>query len=516
MKHLLFLIITLHGFLFFAQQNSVLINSFFKDRLLDNSDSNQYRGNGFLPVFESEYDLNKVIRDSSKQFYTLTNILFKKHLFELKGENYFLTISPVADLTLGKDRTDTTGRRLFQNTRGIFIEGDLLKSFSFSTAVYENQARFSSYETAYYSSIGELYPNQSAGTYSMQNAVIPGAARTKPFKIDGFDYAYAVGNIIYRPHRSIILSAGNNAHFIGDGYRSLLLSDNSVPAPFVRAVVKLSKKWEFNYLRIRLFNLIRRPVSSSVESYYESKSFSANYISYRPNNKFSISLFEGVIWSRGDSITSKRVHPLYYSPIPGTALAMLSKAEMNYLLGINFNYTPLLGHRIYGQVAATNCELSKLGFQIGYRRYSLFGQKNLQLQVEYNHVPKGMYQTGNMRMNYSYYNLPMAAVKGSGFEEIVVRLNHEWNRCYIDEKLVYYSLNKHIPNSLLPITTNNSSISGNIALNQIELGYRFNRKMNLTVYGNWQVRSEKTSDDKLNNLLFVGFRTGILNHYNDF
>jgi len=78
MKHRLFLIITLHGFLFFAQQNSVLINSFFKDRLLDNSDSNQYRGNGFLPVFESEYDLNKVIRDSSKQFYTLTNILFKK------------------------------------------------------------------------------------------------------------------------------------------------------------------------------------------------------------------------------------------------------------------------------------------------------------------------------------------------------------------------------------------------------------------------------------------------------
>jgi hypothetical protein len=38
----------------------------------------------------------------------------------------------------------------------------------------------------------------------------------------------------------------------------------------------------------------------------------------------------------------------------------------------------------------------------------------------------------------------------------------------------------------------------------------------LTVFGNWQVRSEKTSDDKLNNLLFVGFRTGILNHYNDF
>ncbi len=516
MKHLLIFVITINAFHFFAQQNSILIHSFFKDRLLDNSDSNHYRGNGFLPAFESEYDLKKVIRDSSRQFYTLTNILFKKHLFELKGDNYFLTISPVADLTLGKDKTDTTNRQLFQNTRGIFIEGDLLKNFSFSTAICENQARFSSYETAYYSSIGELYPNQSTGTYSMQNAVIPGAARTKPFKNDGFDYAYAFGNINYRPHRSVILSAGNTSHFIGDGYRSLLLADNSVPSPFVRAVIKLSKKWEFNYLRMRLLNLIRRPVSSSVESYYESKSFSANYISFRPNNKFSISLFEGVIWSRGDSINSKRVHPLYYSPIPGTALAILSKAEMNYLLGINFNYSPFLGHRIYGQITATNCELSKLGFQIGYRRYSLFGQKNLQLQFEYNHVPKGMYQTENSRMNYSYYNLPMAAVKGSGFDELVIRLNHEWNRCYIDEKLVYYSLTKYMPNNLLPVNTINSPLSGNITINQIELGYRFNKKMNLTLFGNWQVRSEKTNNDTFNNLLFIGFRTGILNHYNDF
>jgi hypothetical protein len=110
----------------------------------------------------------------------------------------------------------------------------------------------------------------------------------------------------------------------------------------------------------------------------------------------------------------------------------------------------------------------------------------------------------------------MAAVKGNGFEELIVRLNHEWNRCYIDEKLVYYSLNKYIPNSLLPITVNSAPINGNIVINQVELGYRFNKKMNLTVFGNWQVRSEKTSDDKLNNLLFVGFRTGILNHYNDF
>ena len=469
-----------------------------------------------LPCFESEYDLNKVIRDSSKQYYTLTNILFKKHLFEIKGKNYNLNISPVADLALGKDKNDTSGRRLFQNTRGIYIDGDLTDKFSFSTSIFENQARFSSYETTFYSNVGELYPNQSNGTYSMQNAVIPGAARTKPFKTDGFDYAYATGNICFRPVKAILLSAGNSSHFIGDGYRSLLLSDNSVPAPFFRGVAKISDKIEFNYLRMRLFNLIRRPVSTTVESYYETKAFSVNYLTYKPIKGLALSLFEGIIWSRGDSIVSKHVHPLYYSPVPGTALANLSSREMNYLLGLNVSYLIQDKHRAYGQLAYGNGKFNLPAVQLGARFYGIAGQRDLMLQLEYNNVPAGFYENGNPRLTYSHYNLPMTTIRGSGYDEFVVRINYEYKRCYINEKVVVYQLKNYVPGNWLPVHTTATPLSGNISLNQLEAGYRFNRKMNLCVFGSWQIRNDQSLDSPVTNLLFIGFRTGIVNHYNDF
>jgi hypothetical protein len=164
-----------------GQQNTLLLNSFFKDRYLLHSSSDGFIGTSFYPTFESNYDLNRKIADSSKQYYDLTEILFKKHLFEAKGEDYYITISPIADLRRGRDRADTNARTLFQNTRGFFVEGDLLKNFSFSTSFFENQARFTRFETEYYTSIGELYPNQTNGVYTTQNAMVPGAARTKPF-----------------------------------------------------------------------------------------------------------------------------------------------------------------------------------------------------------------------------------------------------------------------------------------------------------------------------------------------
>lgn len=516
MRHLLSYLFICLALLSYSQQNSILLHSFFKDQLYNNSRSNAYNGSGFLPVMESEYNLSQAIRDSSKQYYEFSEILFKKHVIEVKGSNYFLSISPILDMIMGKDRIDTNERRLFQNTRGVIVEGDLYKNFSFSTAIYENQGRFSNYETAYYSSLGELYPNQSTGKYTTQNAVIPGGARTKPFKIDGFDYAYAVGNIIYKPHRSILLSAGNTSHFIGEGYRSLFLSDNSVPAPFIRGTFTLTKKLQFNYLRMRLMNLIRKPVSTTVEAYYETKAFSANYLTFTPTKNIAISLFEGIIWSKGDSLVSKNAHPLFYNPIPFVADLALSEQEINSVIGINFSYLPFRSHRIYGQFGIGNLDFKKAGYQLGYRGYNYFGLKNFMLQVEFNSIAAGMYESLNSRLNYSHYNLPLAHVKGTNFQEFVLRCNYEVKRVYLDIKSVYYSVKDFSSTALLPITKIQTNETGNIFLQQLELGYRFNKKMNFSIFGNWQYRSSMLSIDQKTSIISIGLRTGFNNHYSDF
>lgn len=509
---IIFIITTFSGF---SQQNLNFLSTYYIDQLYCTQRDSVYSGSSLLPITESRYNLNYIIRDSSDQYYEFTEYLFKKHLIELAGKDYYVTISPIADLSVGKDNYDTLRPKLFQNTRGILIEGDLLKNFSFCTSIFENQARFASYENNYYSSIGELYP-KSNGTYLTQNAVIPGGARTKPFKTNAYDYAYSCGNISYQPRKWVSIVAGNTGHFLGDGYRSLFLSDNSVPSPFIQGNIQLSNKWEYTYLRMRLMNLIRRPVSTTVESYYETKGYSLNYLTYKFTNTFSVGILESAIWYQGDSTTSIKSPFGYYNPLPFGSNFLTKADRINFINGINISWIASSKHRIYGQFALNNFNSKQIASQIGWRGYNLFGLKQFMLQIEHNYISENMYEGSTSRMSYSSYNMPLAHVKGNAFNELILRSNYEWKRIYTDVKFIMYILQNYSSLALLPISRAIPLENGTIYHHQIEIGYRMNRKMNLTVFGSWILRSSNLSKLEANNLLYFGIRTGINNHYKDF
>lgn len=500
----------------FGQQNLLPLHSFYKDQLFANKLSKPYNEGSFLPVSEGDYDLIPAILDSTPRYYTVTDILYRKHLIEITSKDCYITISPAANISSGKDFTDTSDRRLMQNTRGVFVEGDFFKKFSFATSFYENQARFTPYETNYYSSVGERYQN-SAGEYFAQNAVIPGAGRTKDFKGDGYDYAFAVGYFSYKPIKQVRITAGNNPQFIGDGHRSLLLSDNSFAAPYLRLDWKLNPKFNFTYYRSRLINLLRRSVSSSAEVYYETKGHSVNYFTYKPNDKMSVSLFEGSIWNRGDSLTSTTSHPLYYNPVPFVSSLILDgKNEVVSLLGINVNYQLGEKHRLYGQFAMNDWNSNKMGYQLGYRGYNFFGLTDFMLQVEFNDVPTKMYEASNPRLNYSHFNLPLAHTKGSGFRELILRANYEYIHWFIDVKMAYYNLKDYAQDAHLALYSSSPEINANVFYQSTEIGYRFNRKMNLSIFGRWRIRSTTEAGIPMANTVQIGMRTALTNHYDDF
>jgi hypothetical protein len=499
----------------FAQQNAVLMNTFYKDQLFNTKNSRFFAGSGFLPVLESDVQSKRWMRDSSVQYYDGGERIFKQHLFEMKGENYHLSISPIVDFSLGKDISDTSDRRLFQNTRGIFIEGDLMKNFSFSTSIYENQARFTRYESAFYQSIGELYPNQTSGVYTTQNAVIPGSARTKPFKEDGFDYAYAMGNMIYRPVRQVALSAGNTLQFIGDGYRSMLLSDNALPAPFFRVDYKISKRWEFNYLRMRSMNFMRKAVYNTVEAYYETKGTSVNYLTFHATDKIALSLFESMVWYRGDSISASPINPLYFNPIPVLNGLVVKDSKAQQQLGLNLSIVANDQHRFYGQFVMANYSVNSMAAQVGYRAY--LGKKSFSMvQVEYNYASKNMYLASNIRLNYTHGNVSMAHPKGNGFQEIVLRYAYDKNRWYADLRTNIYLLNGYHSTALLSVHKTQLAIDGTLLLHHVECGYRVNRKMNLCFFVSGDFRYGSAADPGMTSALNVGLRTAINNHYSDF
>lgn len=515
MRFLIVILLFLSVHCTYSQQNTLLLHSFYKDQLFNSRNSHYSAGSGFFPVLESDVHSERWLRDSSVQYYDGGERIFKQHLLEVKGDNYHLSISPVVDFSVGKDLSDTAKRRLFQNTRGIFIEGDLMKNFSFSTSIYENQARFTRYESAFYKSIGELYPNQTTGVYTTQNAVIPGSARSKPFKEDAFDYAFAVGNIVYRPWQQLAISAGNTSQFIGDGYRSVLLSDNALPAPFVRLDYKINKRWEFNYLRMRSMNFMRKAVYNTVEAYYETKGTSVNYLTFHATDKLAISLFESAVWYRGDSITSNPINPLYFNPIPIVNGLIVKESQSSQLLGLNVSLGASENQRFYGQFVVSNFSLSHFAAQAGYRNY--FGKKCFSMvQLEYNYAAKDMYVASNIRLNYTHGNVAMAHPKGNSFHEIILRYSYDKKRWYSDFRTNIYLLKNYRSTALLSVAKDQLAIDGTIILHHVECGYRVNRKMNLCFFVSGDFRYGSAADPGMTSALNIGLRTAINNRYSDF
>tara|TARA_R110002072_G_scaffold302889_1_gene489487 strand:+ start:7681 stop:9228 length:1548 start_codon:yes stop_codon:yes gene_type:complete len=515
MRGLIF-ILCFRGFVSLGQQNLIPIHSFYKDQIFANKLAKPYNDGSFFPVRESQYDILPAINDSSKQYYDFTYALFQKNLIEISGKDFRLSINPVLDFSIGKNLSDTIARRLFQNTRGFHVEGDLFTNFSFSTTLFENQARFNLYESVYYSSIGELYPRPDS-SYQTQNAVVPGGGRTKPFKGDAFDYSSAVGYFVYAPIKRIAVTVGNNMQFVGDGYRSLLLSDNSFNAPYFRVDWSIHPKFNFTYLRSRYINLLRKPISSSAESYYEAKGYSVNYFTYKPSEKGSISLFESGNWNRGDSIVSKSSNPMFYNPVPFlSGLVLKDKNEVVSLLGLNVSYQLAKDHRVYGQFAVNDYDAKKTALQLGYRGYDYFGVGDFMLQLEYNYVANATYETQNRRLNNIQYNLPVAHVKGNGFQEFLLRTNYEIKRFYVDLTLVYYLTDNYSATALLPIYDAMPRSSNSIFYENVELGYRFNRKMNLMLFSGWTYRIESNSTQIGTNSFTFGLKTGLRNNYKDF
>lgn len=523
MRTIFLVSILVHFNYLISQHNLISTHSFYRDHLFrihndrfisNNQTINKtsYYTNSFLPTTENRCNLHDYLKDTSVQYYDFSEVLFKKHLVEVKSKDCFLTISPLVDLSLGRDLKDTSSINLFQNTRGILIEGDLFKNFSFSTSFFENQSRLSSYEQLFINERGEFRPTSFG--YAQENGSISGATRTKPFKTNGYDYAYAIGNIVYSPHKKIDLIAGNNQQFIGSGYRSMLLSDNSSYSPYFRVDCYISKRFSFNYLRSRNMNLVRKKTFTTVEGYYQPKGLGINYLTYNFSPKLNLSLFDGTIWSMGDSLQTKAVNPLFYNPIPFVS-ALLKDSTCYAIQGLNLNWIISKKIRAYSQVAIGNLDSEQLAFQIGFRGYDLFKLKNSMFQLEFNSATSTMYQSKFSRLNYSNYNLPLAHTKGNGFKELVLRFNWEYKRCYIDLKSISYYLENFNRTALLPIPKNNITPDGFLFHNQLELGYRFNKKINLTIFANAIYRYDDTSKSQ-NVIVSTGIRTALINHYNDY
>lgn len=512
------IIVVLFPFVLFGQGRMLPLGADFRDQvfIMDSAAS---------PVFPKMDHQNKYytgLRSNQKFYSHFADRAVNHELVELKEtdnsdgklRNYYLFITPLLNVSLGKDLTADTLNRIIQNTRGVRIEGSLNDRVFFHTSFYENQAILPDYVRNYVLSKGEFYPTSSG--YSQQNAVIPGAARTKPFGDNGFDYAYAVGAVSVRLFKQTQITWGNTSSFIGSGYRSLLWSDNSVGAMNLSIHQPLGKKWEWIMTRMRGLNLNRLPNPTNGEAYYEPSSLSLNGIYFHPLPNISIGLVEAGKWYRGDSIRQVAIPALYFVPLPGIAFAQANINQGSHsLFGLDASWGfSVNGIRalVYGQAVVSSVYSNEVAVQVGARFASKKWKHNF-VQVEYNSTQR-IYENSNPRLNFANYNLPIGHVAGNNVEEILMRIHVEKGMWYAHSATHLYTKQQVNP-QLLPVFFTSNSMFQQTFLQTVELGWMFNPLLRAKTFVQFTYRKASAGPQE-SSWISLGFRTDLRNHYFDF
>jgi len=505
-----------------AQQYNLPLNREFN--ITNQKVFNDYNNNihtSFSPLIQSFIKTDSISLLSSEQPYYLTNTkrtriknrswfarkLFHENFIVVDTGKFYLTIDPLFNLETGIDNEDVRTEKptLYTNTRGIIVQGSIGQKFSFQTSVYETQSNLPNYLV----------------DYVQNNNVVPGQGRVKSFKENGVDYNSATANISYTPAKFINLQLGNGKNFIGDGYRSLLLSDASYNYPYFKITTLLGKKNQFQYTKLNasLSNLVRREKTSSAEALFTRKSMSAHYFNWIPTKWLSMGLFESTIWQTENSSGTKPYNFQQLNPIIGLNTLTTGFNENNHsLIGSNVKIKLPFKTTLYNQFIYDGD--SKYGYQVGIK---YFGVKHLMLQVEYNSVEPYTYSSNTTLQNYSHFNEALAHPLGTNFSELIGIINYKYKRIFIQIKVNIANtetIGNNIfvsENDLVPLIE--SADIQTITI-QAHLGYLINPKNNMSIVLGITNRGREISrnpnfNDKTNYIYFA-LRTSLRNLYSDF
>lgn len=340
-------------------------------------------------------------------------------------EDFFLSANPVIS-AIGIAEQGNPDRVLFTSARGAEVRARILDKVGLYTFFTDNQ---------------ETVPVH-AGKWTDSFDAIPGADY---FKITGkneYDYLQARGYIDFAAVKDHInVSFGFDKHFIGDGMRSLFLSDFSAGATFLRLNTKI---WKLNYQNLYLE--LKPQYTRGRDTRLARKYATMHHLSINATNWLNIGIFEAVVFNRKDRYEFGYLNPI----ILYRQTERMMGSPDNVLIGLNFKAIALRHIQLYGQFildeftfselkAGNGYWANKFGLQVGGKYFDAFTVKNLDLQGEINLVRPYMYSHYDSYANYSHYNQPLAHPLGAGFMEFLGAIRYQpAKNLYVSARAMYY------------------------------------------------------------------------------
>lgn len=374
------------------------------------------------PTFDLPQDADTVKKRS-----WLHRKLFTEHLLEYNREDYQFYASFLPDLILGRSSANDN---LWLNTRGFIAGGKLGKNFSFRTEFYENQGKFPRYLDA----------------YSRAAHVVPGQGRARDFSSGkAFDYGYSSALLEYKAGKFLNFQLGYDKNFIGDGYRSMLLSDNAYNYPFLKITANVGR---LHYTTMWAQFIDMMYPQSSYDNGFRKKWGIFNYLDWNISKKVSAGFFEAVIWQDSDSSGKRGFDMSYINPIMFLRPVEFSVGSPdNALLGFNLKYAPTTNSAIYGQLLLDEFKFkeitngrgwwgNKFGGQIGFRSNNIFKVPELNFLTEINAARPYTYSQRTTLNNYGHSNQPLAHPLGANFVEWINIADYRYKRWFFRGELM--------------------------------------------------------------------------------
>jgi hypothetical protein len=364
-------------------------------------------------------------RPSASPYYETTGkplfgIFYKTpaHLLEVDRPFFQLRVNPLLNFRVAKAEGDDSF--LLMNQRGLELRGSIDDRIFFRTNVIENQARYPDYVT----------------DRIEKDLAVPGAGFYKDYRSrifdfdDGVDYLLSQGAVNFNVTRHVGVELGHGRHFIGNGYRSLLLSD------FAANYFYLQLDWRVWKLQLRnVFAELALEGSraTSGDRLIPKKYFAAHYLSYKITPKIEVGLFETIVFSRNNQFELQYLNPV----ILYRTVEQLTGSPDNVLIGLQGKWNLFNQFQLYGQLMMDEFKFDELflerrkwwgnkyGIQAGAKYIDAFGIDHLDLQAELNLVRPYTYAHRDSSATYSHYEQPLAHPLGANFQEYIFRLRYQ-------------------------------------------------------------------------------------------
>lgn len=369
----------------------------------------------FYPISDSaSTDLLSAPPQSDRTF---LRIFYKRpaHFFAFDDSSFSLRINPVLHFHIGKESGNDD--LLFINRRGAEVSGVIDRRVYFYTNILETQLRPAAYIREF---VEDKRALPDAGLFKNFNGrLFPGEG--------AYDYLASNGAVGLHVSRHISLQLGHGKHFLGDGYRSLFLSDFAKNYFYLKFNTRV---WKFHYQNLfaELGSREKLPGNTLVPKKY----LAAHYLSFKVTPAFTVGLYEAVIFAREEN----RFELQYLNPIIlYRSIEHHVGSPDNVLIGLSATWDVAQRARVYGQFildefvfneffSERNWWGNKYGVQLGVWYPDAFEVEDLDVRLEYNRVRPYTYTHYDSLGSYAHFNQALAHPLGANFTEVLLKLDY--------------------------------------------------------------------------------------------